>query len=202
MMVKNLFFTTVAVVGILSAIASQTKAQQQPLMQQSIKIPLAGYAYANGIASSMPSRSLAKAPIQTNRAVPNGFNIIPTQNSQGHGKLKIINGTNTDAAVKLFDNSSKKIWRFVYVQANHEMLLEKISPCNCTLRFTLGKDWDKTTRKFLHEPSFFQFVEPLNYSESSSFTSPDKLWYSKYTVTLNSVPFGNTQAKSLSERDF
>ncbi len=187
MMVKNRLFATVAVLGVLSAIA-----------QQSIKLQRA-------IASSVPSSSLAKAPTQPHHSVPNGFEFIPLEDSQGRGTLKIINGTTKDAAVKLIDNSSKKTRRFVYVQANHEVLLKKIRPCSCSIRFTLGKDWDKKTQKFLQNPSFSQFLEPLDFSESGTFGSTFasyKVWFHNYTITLHSVPFGNAQTAPLSESNF
>lgn len=186
---RKSLFTTVAVLGMLSAIASQTKAHLTRSHSNLSKL------YQTAIASSMPSRSLAKAPTQPHHPIPNGFEIIPLQDSSGHGTLKITNGTTEDAAVKVIDNSSRKVRRFVYVQSNHEVLLERISPCSCSIRFTLGKDWDQTLRKFLQNPSFFQFKNPFDFRET-------KTAFRNYEITLHPVPNGNARTTPLSDRDF
>jgi len=192
-MVKNRFFITVAVLGMLSAIASQPNAQQLPIAQQSIKtVPLA-------IASSVPSPSVGKAPTQPHHPIPNGFEIIPLQDSPGRGTLKITNDTTEDAAVKVIDDSSRKVRRFVYVQASNQVLLERISPCSCSIRFTLGKDWDQTLRKFLQNPSFFQFKNPFDFRETKT---AFRIQWRNYEITLHPVPNGNARTTPLSDRDF
>ncbi len=192
-MVKNRLFTVLAVLGIMNF---RIEAQQLPNAQQSMKILLPT------LVSTVPNRSpIAKHSSGSSRPilVSNGFEIIPPQDSPSLGTLKIINGITKDAAVKLVDNSSKKTRRFVYVQANHEALLKKISPCGCSIRFTLGKNWNQGKRSFSQNPSFFKFNNRLDFKETK--TAAGVQWMN-YTITLHSVPTGNVKTAPISERDF
>lgn len=132
-------------------------------------------------------------------SLPNGTDIIPPQDLQGFGKLKIINGTTRDAAVKLVDSVSGKTRRFVYVQANRETLVANISPCTCQLKFSMGKDWEQKTQKFLQSPSFSQFNNPLNFKEIQKEAGVE---WMEYRVTLHPVPHGSARTRQIDERDF
>ncbi|MFB2877787.1 hypothetical protein ACE1CC_13110 [Aerosakkonemataceae cyanobacterium BLCC-F46] len=138
-----------------------------------------------------PSRS----PI----SLPNGTNIIPPQNLEGYGVLTVDNGTDRDAVVKLIDRNSGDTLRFVYVQAKHQVTIENIPPGNCTFRFSTGTDWDRQTSKFLQNPSFSEFIQPLDFQRIQ--TKDGEKWRT-YKVTLHPIFAGNAQTKPIGERDF
>ncbi len=132
-------------------------------------------------------------------SLPNGTDIIPPQDLQGFGKLKIINGTTRDAAVKLVDSVSGKTRRFVYVQANRETNIVNISPCNCRLKFSMGIDWEQKKQKFLQNPSFSEFSKPLDFKEIKREAGVE---WMEYRVTLHPVPHGSARTRQIDERDF
>ncbi|MBW4650688.1 MAG: hypothetical protein KME06_18660 [Kastovskya adunca ATA6-11-RM4] len=141
----------------------------------------------------------ALKPSRSPVSLPNGTDIIPPQDSEGLGALKIVNGMTDDAAIKLVDSVSGKTRRFVYVQANQKVTIEGISPCNCILKFTLGKDWEQTKQSFLQNPSFSQFSKPLDFREIEKESGVE---WMKYEATLHPVPHGSARTKPIKARDF
>ena len=97
-------------------------------------------------------------------SLPNGANIIPPQNFQGRSTLKVINGTNHDAVIKLVDRASGRTQRFVYVQAKQTATIQQIGACACTLKFGLGRNWNPNTQRFSQPYSFSQFQETLHFT--------------------------------------
>lgn len=174
--------TAISVLGIVVSL-SRTQPQQAPLATEAMPV--------NSTLEPSPSRS----PV----SLANGTNIIPPQDLQGRGQLKIVNGTKYDAAVKLVDSVSGKIHRFVYIQANQELTLKNISPCSCILKFTQGTDWDSTTQKFLQNRSFSQFSNPLDFKEIQKETGVE---WMEYRVTLHAVPHGKARTARIDESDF
>lgn len=132
-------------------------------------------------------------------SLANGTEITPPLKMTGSGTLKVINGTRQDAAIKLVDRNSGQTYRFVYIRAGREVVLNGISTCLCTLKFTTGTDWDSRSRKFRRNPSFSKFEQALNFRESR--TASGVRWMN-YTATLHSVPHGKARTNSIRERDF
>lgn len=175
----------VAVVGVVGMVASGLKTA--PQSTQLPPLP-ASFKPLSEMGLGRPSVFLA-----------NGTHIIPPADTSGLGKLKIENGTTRDAAVKLVDSVSGKTLRFVYVRAGNEVNVENISPCTCTLKFSMGTDWDQASQKFLRDPSFSKFSEPLNYKE---ITEGSGVKWMEYRVTLHPVPQGRARTKQIDESDF
>ncbi|MBD0346746.1 MAG: hypothetical protein ICV63_18355 [Coleofasciculus sp. Co-bin14] len=142
-----------------------------------------------------PEPSPSRSPI----SLPNGTELILPQDLQGRGNLTVNNGTPRDAVVKLVDSASGETIRFVYVQANHDATMKNIPPCNCIFKFSTGTDWDRQTRKFLQNPSFSQFTEPLIFEEIQ--TEGGVKWRD-YKVTLHPVVTGKAKTTQISESDF
>ena len=140
-------------------------------------------------------------PVQSSSvsSPPTGTNLKQPKGQSGRGTLKVINGTNHDAVVRLADESSKKTRRLVYVRANSEFTIEGIGVCNCLLQFSLGTDWDKSKRKFLSGKSYFKFNDLLEFKETR--TNLEIKW-SIFEVTLNPVPEGNAKTTEIDESEF
>ena len=174
---------TIAVLSALSVVACQ--------------------AHARALTHSPPATTASNpVPVLLSRSfgsLPNSTNIISPQATQGRGTLRVINGTTSDAAIKLVDRTSGRTLRFVYVQANHNVTISGISPCSCTLKFSTGTDWEQRAHKFLRNQSFAQFNNPLNFREIR--TASGVKWMN-YTVTLNPVLNGNARTTTISERNF
>jgi hypothetical protein len=135
----------------------------------------------------------------TSRSLATGTNITPPAGVTGLGTLKVINGTRQDAAIKLVDRNSGKTYRFVYIQANREIVLNGIGACLCTLKFTVGNDWDSRSRRFLRNSAFSQFDQALNFREVR--TASGVQWMN-YTATLHPTSHGKARTNPISERDF
>jgi hypothetical protein len=181
---KQNILAVVAVVGVVGIVASGARTTPQITQLPPLSAPL-----------NLSSEGLGRPPI----SLANGTNIIPPEGISGLGKLKVDNGTTRDAAIKLVDSVSGKTYRFVYVRAGNEVNVEKISPCTCTLKFSMGTDWDQASQKFLRNPSFSKFSEPLNYKE---ITENSGVKWMEYRVTLHPVPQGRARTTRIDESDF
>jgi len=125
-------------------------------------------------------------------SLPSGTNIAPPQGPMGFGILKIINGAGRDAVVKLVGNAlARQTSRFVYIKAQSEITIENIGPGSYLLRFGFGIDWDRTSRKFLQNRSYSQFVDLLDFRQ-----------YQEFRVTLHPVPAGKARTTSIDEDTF
>lgn len=174
--------TLVSVIGVVVVLPRMLSQQVQPPTVSAPSTPT-------------PEPSPSRSPV----SLPNGTHLTPPPDLQGHGRLIVNNGAPRDAAVKLVDSTSGETIRFVYVQAKHDVTLKNLPPCNCIFKFTSGTDWDEQARKFLQNPYFSQFTDPLTFKEIK--TEEGVKWQG-YKVTLHSVPAGNAQTTPISESDF
>jgi hypothetical protein len=144
---------------------------------------------------SAPEPSSSRSPI----SLPNGTNLIPPPDLQGRASLTVNNGTPRDAVVKLVDSTSGKTIRFVYVQSERDLTIKNIPPCQCLLKFSTGKDWDRQAGKFLQNASFSQFTKPVSFEEIKTETGVE---WRDYKVTLHPVLSGNARTTQISETSF
>lgn len=136
-------------------------------------------------------------------ALPNGAEIKPPADPMGRGVLIIQNGNERDAVAKLIDSSSHQLCRWVYVRAGHETTLRDIGPSTYLLRFALGIDWDRHARRFLRDKSYTRFLNPLEFTETS--TTQDgsiETEFTEHRVTLHPTPEGRAKTESIDERAF
>jgi hypothetical protein len=156
-------------------------------------------------ATSPPSKvsdEKPKSSSEQNRPpvfLANGTDLIQPQGTSGRGTLKVTNGTNYDAVVRLAEESSKNTRRLVYVRAKSKLKIEGIGECQCLLQFSLGRDWDKNTGKFLRDKSYSQFDDLLEFRETR--TNAGIEWKT-FEVTLHPVIDGNAQTTQIDESDF
>lgn len=123
-------------------------------------------------------------------SLPNGSEIIPIQGPRGNRYLKIINGGDSDIAVKVVSSSTGKTRRFVYVRANKTVVFKNIALESYVLRIMSGSDWDKDTRKFLSNRSFYEFDKPFDFRKTN------------HSVSLTPTLGGTLRDIPLSEEDF
>lgn len=130
------------------------------------------------------------APERTAFSLPNGSEIIPIQGPRGNRYLKIINGGDSDIAVKVVSSSTGKTRRFVYVRANKTSVFKNIAPESYVLRMMSGSDWDKDTRKFLSNRSFYEFDKSFDFRKTN------------HSVSLTPTLGGTLRDIPLNEEDF
>jgi hypothetical protein len=117
----------------------------------------------------------------------------------GLSELKITNGRESDAAVRLVDTLTNATVSFVYVQAGDTYTVRGIPPGEYFLRFALGQEWVGACRRFLQTESFEEFERTLIFEES---TTDSEQVYSKESVTLYPVIGGNARTRAIDERRF
>jgi hypothetical protein len=117
----------------------------------------------------------------------------------GLSELKITNGRESDAAVRLVETLTNATVIFVYVQAGDTHTVRGIPPGEYFLRFASGQEWVGACRRFLQTESFKEFERTLIFEES---TTDSEEVYSKKSLTLYPVIGGNARTRAIDERRF
>jgi hypothetical protein len=85
-----------------------------------------------------------------------------------------------------------------YIRAHDEKETSGIGKGSYLLRFTLGRDWDTGSRRFLQNPSFYQAGEQLVFTEIPP-TDSETAKYTELTVTLHEIAGGNLPRDPITE---
>jgi hypothetical protein len=190
---------------------------QQPLVQPTPPIPNPWR--QSGNLPTAPSSSDDASPFtttnQANQELPippcardqeaerlrTGTRLKPDQESSGASKLRIKNGTQRDAAVRLVDQETGRGVRFVYIEAGDEYTLRNIEVGTYVLRFASGYDWVPACTDFLREPDYSEFESALMFEAVTPSNDQDG-YTTSYEVTLNQVPFGNAKKRTIDRKRF
>ena len=128
--------------------------------------PDAGTAASARSATAPPTKAFTPEPTPAPESPANGTDLVPPRGSSGRGTLKVTNGTNHDAIVRLADSGSRKTRRLVYVRANSEITIKGIGSGSCILQFSTGVDFDRPRRTFLRDQEYSQFDDALEFRET------------------------------------
>ena len=121
----------------------------------------------------------------------------------GLGKLKIDNGTNYDAIVKLINTSIDKSVYTVYIKAKNSFEIDEILDGRYALLFMHGKNWDSIHQTFLVDKSYSKFKDDFNFiTKRVAKYNNVEIDYAIYEVTLYPVPGGNAQTNDISKYEF
>lgn len=94
------------------------------------------------------------------------------------GKLRIENKSNLDAVVVLtLLDKPREPWRAVYVRAGEMCTTRGIKGGLHRCYFTFGKDWDRDSKRFTRNASYFRFRDPLKFTRQHR-------RYTVWTITL------------------
>jgi hypothetical protein len=130
-----------------------------------------------------------------------GTRLEPDEESSGVSKLRIKNGTQRDAAIRLVEEETGRAARFVYVEAGDEYTVGNIEVGSYLLRFASGYDWIPACTDFIREPEYSEFESALTFEVVTR--SKDRDGYTtRYEVTLNQVPFGNAKKRTIDRKRF
>jgi hypothetical protein len=140
-------------------------------------------------------------------ALPIGSSPFGPGIRSGHSILTVDNGTATDAIVKVIrlKNGEQHIRNF-YIPEGKKWATKEIPAGKYVLRVAFGKDWDDNLRKFKFQRSFSE-TDYFDISEKTSIESTqeglfERTKFSKMTITLHKVLYGNFESHAINEEDF
>jgi hypothetical protein len=150
--------------------------------------------------SSFELETVAPKAVAKNRKLPSNT-VLKRPASKGRGSLKVDNGTNRDAYLKLV--ASSKLVAAFYVKANSVYTLKRIPDNNYQLLFVSGEDWDAKTRTFTRDATFTKFDEDLKFVTTRQTRGRNiYIRYSVFSVTLHSVVNGDAKTSAIAEGEF
>lgn len=130
----------------------------------------------------------------------------------GRGNLRIVNGTDLDAIVRLGEYAKhRRPLVSLYVKAGQEVAIHDIGEGAYRLAFSLGIDWDQATKEFRHDKAYTMFDEPFEFEETREVreVKTDEGLEVQTTVssteaiaTLHAVPDGHAKTSSIDRNTF
>jgi len=132
-------------------------------------------------------------------SLPTGTPFCDGSGVMGKGILKIQNGTFEDAAIRLYDVSTKRVVRCLFVKAHDSLRIAGIREGTYDLNYTTGLDWQTEAQVFRWLPTYSRFGRQLVYSEEKI---GNELRYREIEVTLHPVIGGNVQTNPISREEF
>jgi hypothetical protein len=131
----------------------------------------------------------------------NGEDLIKPILSPGEGELTVVNDTEWDAAVKLYEEAKTgdTLYRYWYVQSGRRVTLRGLGPCHCTLYFALGANWDPERKVFLEEQRFWKHDKPMTYLVPEA---TEKAGWERYWVRIIDGQMGIESASIIDQETF
>lgn len=130
--------------------------------------------------------------------LPTGTHLEEDIETNGHGKLTVENGTDEDAAVRLYNSDDQPVRSF-FVQAHNTGRVGQIPEGLYRLAFTTGLDYIELDDSFRWHPEYFDFDKTFVFVEKGD---SEHIRYKDLSVTLHTVPEGNIQRRSISREQF
>ena len=110
-----------------------------------------------------PAPSIGKPPSPPDprpteyNSLPTGTRIETDVGTGGHGELKVENGNDEDAVVRLALTDSDETVRWFFVKAHGTARVGRIPAGNYRLVFTTGLNWVESEDSFSWHPSYSEF---------------------------------------------
>ncbi len=130
------------------------------------------------------------------RRLANG-KLIDSQRRNGRGQLKVDNGAEHDAVVKLVQGGRPMV--SVYVGKGSSATVGQISDGSYEMFYTSGEDWDNQLKVFTRSCQFKRFEEPVIFSTTSV---NGGIRYTIQTVGLQPRVGGNARTTQVSPQSF
>jgi len=86
-------------------------------------------------------------------SLPTGTALCDGSQPMGNGVLKIENGTTEDAALRLYDVSTKRVVRCLFVKAHDSLRVTGIRQGTYDFNYTTGLDWQTESQVFRWLPT-------------------------------------------------
>lgn len=147
----------------------------------------------------LDSRQNGDRPPTSYRSLATGSPTCSAAEYDGRGVLRVENGTNQDADVRLFDSETNQVIRCFFVRAGDSAQVGEIPERTYVLRYSSGLDWDDREREFRWNPYYHQFEKEFVYTEVRVGNTVE---YHDMSVTLHTVTGGNVRTHSISREQF
>lgn len=116
--------------------------------------------------------------------------------SGGMGELTVENGTDLDAVIIMSRSEQPNFPLLaVYIQAGDSYTVKRIGDGIYILWYTLGKDWDDTSKTFTRNTSLNRFEDELSFTTTANV-------YEVYEATLHPVVRGTAETEPVGKNEF
>ena len=130
-----------------------------------------------------------------------GARIKPDEGTSGFCGLKISNGTDGDAAIRLLWSGTGRTARFAYIRSGETYAFTTLEPGSYELRWDTGHEWISECLMFLQDNSYSTFGRPLKFSIESN-AEAQTMGCDGHKLTLYAVPGGNIDKVRISREKF
>jgi hypothetical protein len=148
-------------------------------------LPSQGFSYHQSIVTSQ------------HQSLPSHTGFI--SQAMGGGTLKVSNGTNRDAYVKLIEPNFQQLVSAFFVKSNSSYTLNPVPDGTYRVIFALGKSWNPKTQAFAQSKSFAKFDKPLNFT---TVQLGNEIQYKVFQITLHPVVGGKARTSGVNEQEF
>jgi hypothetical protein len=150
------------------------------------------------LTSAIPISSQSSTEIGQKRSLPSETTHISQLMGSG-GSLRVSNGTNRNAYVKLVELRSRTLVGALYVKANSTLTLNQIPDGTYQVLFVLGEGWNPNTQSFTKNKYFAKFNQSLNFTTMQLGNS---IQYRVFQLTLHPVAGGKARTSGVNEQEF
>lgn len=154
-------------------------------------------------ANTDPSLSIPGGTTAVNSIRPQtGLILARARTRSGLGELRLINGSDLDACVKVqsLENRKETSWK-AFLRAKENILIQKVPPGEYRVKFALGKSWNSESSQFAFDRTFFKTDDELDFQEVI-LPERNEIRFSRITLNLNESWAGNVRRISISEEEF
>ena len=145
-------------------------------------------------------------------SLPTGTRIGQYRVPPGRGNLRIVNGTDLDAVVRLGEYAEhRRPLASLYVKAGQEVTIHDIGEGAYRLAFSLGIDWNQATKEFRNDKAYTMFDEPFEFEETTKIReiktedglkTQTMVKFVEAVATLHAVPDGHAKTSSITKNTF
>lgn len=139
------------------------------------------------------------------RSWSNGYSFITPKDKPGLCSLKVVNGTDRDAVVKMVSARqidkvpAEVLCRFVYICTGKFVTIKGIGAGDYQLFFCTGTHWDKPGKRFMRPHAAQKFTEVMKFTQEHKAGS---IQYSANEVTLHPVVGGSARTGWIDQEEF
>lgn len=139
----------------------------------------------------------------------NGTYIEPSKGPRGLCSLIVDNNFSSDIVIKLYEvRDPTQALHYMYVSGKSTAVVEGIAPGNLMMRYSMGREWDKTKKMFLHDRANFETDQVFKFEQSETEVSTsdgirkEKHWsVQQLKLNANGVE-GNVTTSQIDDDEF
>lgn len=128
---------------------------------------------------------------------------------RGLCSLIVDNNFSSDIVIKLYEvRDPTQALHYMYVSGKSTAVVEGIAPGNLMMRYSMGREWDKTKKMFLHDRANFETDQVFKFEQSETEVSTsdgirkEKHWsVQQLKLNANGVE-GNVTTSQIDDDEF